>query len=337
MSTLRPLSVAVFGACLLQGCSAPPIGPGYQVQPVMQLHHGANQTADAYYQLGKYHQGLGDLELALTAYNYAIARDAQHLEARNAAAAIHAGQGRLDQAKAMLLDLVAEYPTLAQALNNLGYVYYLQGDYEAATATLRQAVRLDIDNTRTRNNLRLAEAGGARVADVATPVAAPVADVVRPAPQPEMASKMALIQLQPNVYELKLATTVPAPLPLASVAPAEQPVAEAVPASRLEISNGNGIDGMARRIGTLLRQRGIAVARLTNEKPYRQPETKIQYRSGYLAQAEALKRALRGNVVLSESEALSPRSDLRLVLGKDAGTQLAVLLPENEAVVLAMQ
>jgi hypothetical protein len=271
------------------------------------------------------------MELALMAYTYSIARDGTQLEARSAAAAIHAQQGRLDQAKAMLLAVVADYPSVALPYNNLGYVYYLQGDYAAAATMLRKALALEGGNDRARNNLRLAEAAMARPAGVSPPNAAPVAPIapaalvpaVATAPMPVPASAMELVEVGPNLFELKRRG---APLVSASVSPVPAETASAPETSaRLEIANGNGVTGMAKRIKQVLGRQGITVSRLTNARPFQQVETTIEYRAGHALHAEHLRDALRGHAVLVAAPNLPTLSDVRLVLGKDATVHLAWL------------
>lgn len=341
MITLRPIASAVLGACLLQACGAPPPRQEMLIQPATQIRHSANQTANSYYQLGRYHQQRGDLELALMAYTYSIARDSGHLDARSAAAALHAQQGRLDQAKAMLLAVAADYPGVASAYNNLGYVYYLERDYGTSAEMLRKAVALENGNDRARNNLRLAEAAIARLAGTSPSIAPAVEPIVPVAAQPVsatapaslMASAMELVQLGPNVFELKrrsapLAAFVPlVAAPAATNAP--------FPSARVEISNGNGVTGLAKRIKQALGRQGIAVSRLTNARPYQQVETIIEYRDGHALHAEQLRDALRNRAVLIAVPNLAAQADVRLVLGKDASAHLAWLEASERAPALA--
>jgi hypothetical protein len=91
--------------------------------------------------------------------------------------------------------------------------------------------------------------------------------------------------------------------------------------ARLEVSNGNGVTGMAKRFRSLLGQMGIPVDRLSNDKPYRQVVTTIQYSPGFENQAASLQKALQGKAQLSSRQLQS--SDVRLVLGKDAQQSLA--------------
>jgi len=293
-------------------------------QPAQQVRHSGNDVASSYFRLGRYHQDRGDLDLALTAYTYAIARDPRHAGARSAAAAIHAQQGRLAQARAMLLAVAAEYPALAQPHNNLGYVYHLQGDYSAAAQAFRRALAIEPGNERARNNLALAEAGTAPPVALQAPVllaAPPEAPAAAPVvPPPAAVARMELITLAPNMYELKLHT----PEPVAVALPVALPVPGAgVPASRLEVANGNGVTGIAKRVKLALGKRGIAVARLTNARPFSQVETSIQFRPGFEQQALHLQATMGGTPVLKAVAALPMQTDLRLVLGKDASDKLS--------------
>ena len=367
-----------------------PAPQALKIEPVMQVRNSAHQTAASYYQLGKFHQERGNLDQARAAYVQSIALDSRHLEARNALAAMHSQQGRLDEAKALLVEAVKDYPTVAQSYNNLGYVYYLKGDYKGAVAMLQRALDIDPGSERTRNNLEIAQAAlarqesrGALADNTATAptaiegAAAPAlaAQVVAPAvtaspvaalaPQPGMM----VVQVAPQVYELKagrplaapvarpqsqapapvtapisIATPVPAavqapvaaPAPVAvqmpatsKIRPAASPQAEPAAARparfKLEVANGNGVNGMAARIRQVLVRHGIATGRLTNQRPYRQQETEIQYRTGYASAAHALKTALQGHAVLKPADTLPGNSDVRLVLGKDVIGNIAAI------------
>jgi hypothetical protein len=150
----------------------------------------------------------------------------------------------------------------------------------------------------------------------------------------QIASRMELVQLSPNIFELKQRVAVaampvapapptnkPAPDAVAQAALAAVPKANKVQMARLEVSNGNGVTGMAKRFRALLGQMGIPVDRLSNDKPYRQVVTTIQYSPGFENQAASLQKALQGKAQLSSRQLQS--SDVRLVLGKDAQQSLA--------------
>jgi hypothetical protein len=49
----------------------------------------------------------------------------------------------------------------------------------------------------------------------------------------------------------------------------------------IEISNGNGADGMARRVGRQLQEKGLPVKRFTNADHFHHQHTTIYYRNGF--------------------------------------------------------
>ena len=399
MFVLRPLVVAM-GACLLQACmtplpareepalSAPTAVPvpkaettELAIQPVMRLRHSADQSAATFYQLGKYHLEHGNLDFARSAYEASITMDGHQLDARNALAALDATQGKLDSAKALLIQIVADFPEVAHPFNNLGYVYYLQSDFEAAQKTLQRAIALDAGNERARNNLNAVNIAMARqgnrdtvvlsmtlpqttqasepatvTTETTTMTLARVQGLAIISPPLEPQTRMEVVEVVPYVFELKLkhantnnTTTVLAdvkpeiPVPASPVAAVLANVMTTVPTSaspakvsRIEVANGNGVTGMAKRISDVLGRQGISVSRLSNELPYKQQETKIQYRAGFEKTAASLKNALKGHAVIVVSPSLSPNSDVRLVLGKDAIAHMALIEGFSSDTLLAL-
>jgi tetratricopeptide (TPR) repeat protein len=330
MFAQRSLRFYIASAFLLQGCATPPAPDQLKVHPNLQVRHSTNETAEAYYQLGRSHQLQGNLDMALTGYTYAIARDPRHMEARNAAAAIHAQQGRLDQARAMMLAVIADYPSASQAHNNLGYIDYLRGDHAEAVLHIRQALLLDPRNERARNNLLLADTALSKgVPDLPAAAIAPAAPLVAAVTPADFEREplMSLVQVIPNVYELKMTPKAPAPVLAALPVTAARQVLAAsdkvLSPSRLEVANGEGTPGLARRLGALFGQHGFPVARLTNERPFGQKITRIQYLPAYAKQAEALRKLIDGPVQLAPVQSLSASADLRVVLGKDTQRALA--------------
>ncbi|WP_374580297.1 LytR C-terminal domain-containing protein [Pseudoduganella sp.] len=177
-----------------------------------------------------------------------------------------------------------------------------------------------------------AMATAAPAADART-IAAPL--TVLPTSAREIGSHMELVKVASNIYELKTrVASDPVPAPAAKVPPspalaaaAPKPAEQAVPQAtklamaRLEVANGNGVTGMARRFRHLLGAMGIPVDRLSNDKPYKQVSTTIQYSPGFEKQAASLQKALQGKAQLASRQLTG--SDVRLVLGKDASQSLA--------------
>lgn len=116
-----------------------------------------------------------------------------------------------------------------------------------------------------------------------------------------------------------------APDPQAGGRPSGAPVVRAGGKPRLEVANGNGVGGMARGVAQRLQSEGYARARLTNEPGFAVRKTLIQYRPGFEAQAMELRNSLRAGVPVVASARLRADVQVRLALGKDAGSPAALL------------
>jgi tetratricopeptide (TPR) repeat protein len=151
--------------------------------------------------------------------------------------------------------------------------------------------------------------------------------VVETAEQLPSASGNMVVEVSPNVYELEKA----APAVVTSVAP-QNTSSEAPPSfSRLglEVSNGNGIRGMAKQVAAALRSQGIGVTRLSNRKPFDQLRTEIEYRKGYLISARELGVRLPSPPSFVESGSLGAGIGVRLVLGKDLNKNVVLVDPDT--------
>jgi tetratricopeptide (TPR) repeat protein len=372
MSRLRPIAAFVLGSALLPACVAPPAKPQMTITPFTEIRHAADNSAAAQYELGKYYQARGNLDLALGAYVQALTLDSRHLESRNALATIYSQKGRFAEAESTLREVVAQSPGAAYLHNNLGYVQYLEGNHEAAIKELRIAISLDPKNEWALNNLQLAQAALARRSDSlaehtgTAPAQSPttvaafeiwgevdgldatkqttaragvrteseIAKAIVPdgAAKAEafaqietaLALKMPVAEIPSSAYEFKPKISVqPLELDRLPSTSMQTSVVAAGGDFRLEVSNGNGVTGLAKRVSHVLGLQGIPVRRLTNQQPYRQTMTEIQYRNGFEQEAEKLKQGLHGYAIVARVETLRPRVDVRIVLGKDINTHMA--------------
>lgn len=89
---------------------------------------------------------------------------------------------------------------------------------------------------------------------------------------------------------------------------------------RVEVANGNGVGGLARKTSSYLKGIGYGPVRLTNQKPFTLARTEIQFRPGFQQQAKSLQSALAGRGVLASSDLLRQDIHVRVVLGKDLRT-----------------
>lgn len=87
---------------------------------------------------------------------------------------------------------------------------------------------------------------------------------------------------------------------------------------RIEVSNGNGVEGMARAIGKDMRQAGVNVARITNAKPFNKPQTYIVCKNELQSEAARLAAVLPGKPKVVVGSTVYRRVDMWVVLGSDS-------------------
>lgn len=358
IATLLALSLpsALFA---LASCQTPPQRPAksaLRVEPVMTVTH-SSKDAQAYYVLGRYYEGQSRHDQALTAYRSALDLDSSSVETHNAIGVVLGRQGRLDEAIAAFEHAAALAPDAPHVLSNLGHALMLAGRNAEAVRTLRRATALDPNSQKAWANLATAlrRSGFGSEADLAMqrsvilglPATAPAPmaretevrpvgsssaalSVVTAEPLQVMASHMQAVEVAPNVVELRsvatgtTATAMPAPNQTALTRVQPVPAAAAPTperALRLEIANGIGVAGAARRTGALLSRAGAPQARLVDQRPFVQQNTVVEFADGYQNQA----MQIAGWIGTQPLQVSVPglKSDVRVVVGRDLMPVLA--------------
>ena len=324
------------------------IDPPIKVTPMTAK--SSSDNPDAMYQTGRYYQGQGRYDLAMDAYQKALAADSNFVEAFNGVGVIYAKQNKYEEAVNAFQSAIRLNPKSAHTLNNLGYVYFLQGEYDASVRTLEQSVAIDPLNKHTLNNLGLVYAKTGHVIDAeqafskASNVSSSVINVdshdkntevqelslpknmgvikmtslplaiINPAP--ENAGRVKLVQFSSNVYDLRIN-------PFGSKN-ASAKVSDTVKGSlRFELSNGNGVTGFAKKIGNFLTSQGYSQSRLTNQKPFNILVTQIQYKEGFQTEAQRVQSMFPESFELVKRDDLRPDVSVRVLLGKDILTRTA--------------
>lgn len=382
MKTKQKILPAVCCIALLSACASnqtASVAP-WAITPTTTTSHGSN-SVDAMYKMGRYYQGQNRYDLAISAYQKALATDNSFVEARNGLGVIYSRQGKYREAIEAFQVAVQQSPKAAHLYSNMGYAYYLQGQYAESVTALEQAALLDPTNQRALNNLGLAYAKAGNKGEsaqaftqaanaatttpnvAATEVATPAQNTLQvsdqtaaimaalstelnaqPAPQsqPEVQvltlpkdrgvirpaassnavavvdSRVQLVKLSANVSELRVQPYSAEPMQTAATAD----VAD-LKKLRVEVANGNGVTGAAKKVGRFLGNLGYPTARLTNQKPFQVRMTQIQYREGYQAEAQLLQASLPDAHELVQRDDMRTGVSVRLVLGKDMVTQLA--------------
>ena len=330
-------------ALALGSCAQVPHTP--HTAPIEPLFRVSNSPGSAYgyVLLGAYYAGQNRTGKAAEAYRQAIELDPDMVEARNALAMLHAEEGRYDEAVNDLVIAVRLSPKAAKFHNNLGYVYHLKADYAAAVDEFRSALALDAHHALASNNLqascdRLAVVaqrhplvlaqGDSRLLEAVPCGASSLADH----PGYDTAEKLLDTALAYLRRGAALATSfamaqADAVAPEAAVAGSSKNTR----AFRLEIANGNGIPGLARRVRDALRQGDSPAPRLTNMKSFTQRDTAIQYRLGFHEAARLLSLKIPTHPRLFHDPEIAPAVDVRLMLGKDITARAAMAIQEYSA------
>jgi Flp pilus assembly protein TadD len=330
MPKLNRIAVSVISALSMAGCASPvqkqAEGPP-AVQPVLAVN-----GAEGMYRLGRYYEGQARFEQAINAYREAIRRDPLMVEAYTALGTSLAAQQRHDDAIRQFQAAIVLAPNAAHLHNNLGYAYLLSGQTEQAVKALEEAQRLDPAHAKSAENLLVAQSklGNSAPQTVSSPSTTPAVQAIT-MPRPGTS----LVEVAPQVFELRTSPKARhfekiEALPLPPL-PEPQPRATSTPSFKLEISNGNGVLGLAKRVAGRLVGAGVRTARLTNQRPFDQPTTEVHYREGYAAAAAALASKLQHPVQVKPKHDLASHIDVRLVLGKDVLSDVALVVPPAPA------
>lgn len=344
----RIVRKAVAGAALVAvtGCATHEPNPPrqFRIEPVFSVSNSVQSAASsqAYYTLGKYFDGLQEWGRAVDAYRQAAAADTGNVEAFNALGVALAQGRRFAEAEATLRQAVALAPERTHIRNNLGYVLLLEGRPQDAMSQLKVVVSQDggsaialanLQDAMARSGARPGTAGATTVAlaeGAGRSNSAPSEDLAGaaadPGPVPAADIRIAgpvdtsspIHQPQDAVLPLAVATPTTASAATASLATDGGAGAfDILQSARLEVSNGNGVSGMATHVGLWLAARGVPTQRLTNQQPYAQRQTVIQYRSGHEDAARRLANLLPGSAQTAAQASPGLRSDVRVVLGRD--------------------
>lgn len=262
--------------------------------PLQGVRHGM-ATADGQYALGRYYQGQLRHAEAIAAFRQVIAEQPGLGDAYNRLGISLAALGEVDSAIEAFYRARDLAPGAADIHNNLGYALLLRERLDEAIDEFLSALILAPQEERARDNYDRA-----------------MAQRHGPPPPP------------PDIPPGLPPVTEPSPVYVIADAPAPAVEGEAMegkPGLRLEITNGNGIRGLARRTSHALAAAGYPRPRLTNAPAYDVRETVIEYRPGHEREAARLQRHLTNTPPTAPSAHLRADIGLRLVLGHDGRSQ----------------
>jgi hypothetical protein len=330
---------------LLLACSSPPVR--HEAAPV------AATSADEYSLRGRNLQLARRYDEAIAAYEAALQVDGAHVNARNGLAVAYAEQRDFGKAIPIWRELtrganMSSGAAAAFLFGNLGHAYFLNGQYDEALAALEKACLLDPLNHRTWRRLgetlqqlgqdqraaqMLRQASALREHDFHADYAAAEGGAKLPAIEQAVKTPQ---RPERDWASIEVTTRANGMLELRRVAPARSmpptaPVAPAAPSApatdsnppllaALEISNGNGRQGLARLMSRQMRDADVKVVRLTNEKGFAVRQTRIEYQPAFRSVAERL--AERYGTGKPVEVSMAGRANVRLVIGRDLSSGL---------------
>jgi len=266
-------------------------------------------------------------------------------------------QGQYAEAVSTLKQATNLDPSNQRALNNLGMAYAKAGSQGESIQAFTQAISVEAkaaniavpaqnalsqENSADSVEVKPANMTEIFTAKVATPqvnlqeLQLPKSEgVIRPASLPGavpvVSSSVKLVQLTSNVFELQSQQLTAMPMHAS-----EQPAVMSWAQSRVEVANGNGVTGMAGKVGKYLVGQGYPATRLTNQKPFTVRRSQIQYRDGHYAEAQLIKDSLPASTELIQRSDMRADISVRLVLGKDMSTHLAYFGTQQQKTQLAL-
>ena len=327
----RKIVLAISCISALTGCASYFSGKefsAYEVRPVTNIQQ-SESSAENLYHIGEYYQRKKQWLKALEAYQKALSLQTDYIEAHNGLGIVYATLGQYELAidhfnKAIALDSSKSY-----LHNNLGYAYFLQGTYHEAELSFQAALFNDPHNGKAKKNLTLVNNKMGVIEESNNTSGVPSRSEAMISKHAVLLSAQAvssqqLIQIAPNVYEFKTQLEMQKSVASNAVNDVEHDKHEAQlqknikrSAQGIEVSNGNGVTGMARNVATQLSNAGLGQARLTNHQTFKQVQTEIYHRVSAHELAERITHLLPGQVKLIESDNLREDINLKVLLGQD--------------------
>jgi len=346
---LTALPLLCSGAFLL-GCGNPLLRP--------EAPAVATSSADEAYLRGRNLHLERRYDEAIAAYQDALRVDRHHANANNGLAIAYAEQRDFARAIPIWRELtrganMGSGQATAFLFGNLGYAYFLDGDYDKAVLALEKACLLDPLNARAwqylgetlqklgqdeRARQMLSQASALREHDFKADYAAAGGSRMSAIEKAVQAAQAAPQQPDQEWAVVEVNSTGNGLLELRRVAPktpasklppppAPEPSQPALGAA-LEISNGNGRQGMARLVSRQIRDSGVKIVRITNEKSFKVRQTRIEYQPACRDLAERLARRFTASAAVEVNAKMAGRAAVRLVIGHDLPPQGLVYRPD---------
>jgi len=327
----------------------------HQFASKIRLHRG---NPDSHYLLACYYQQRGRHDEAIEEFNKTISIDPRYVKAYNAKGVSYDRLGQFQKAAEAYGAALKFDSGLDYVYNNLGYSYLLQENYDAAVEAFNKAVQLNGGSSRMRNNLGMAyamkgevnlamrefEQAGDRVAahyrmarlyydrGLFERAKAAYAEALNLSPDFVGARKgLEASEAMVRITQAAGARADADETGKRVIADGNQvtntPKALPLQGAGIEVSNGSGVNHLAREIGDYLKERGFNVVRLTNADHFNYADGSIFCRKGYCDRAYELAMWLPGVQDVRETDRLDrERVKIKILIGKNQSRYRSLLV-----------
>ena len=288
LNTFRFGVIIVFFVFLSSGCSVFQDWSSSRQpsQKQISLVQPGIKDADYHYKLARHFQKKARHELAVEEFKKAIQMNPDHFNAYNALGVSY-DRLRLFGPAAEAYEVALKLnPDLDYVYNNIGYSSLLQNNLNQASRAFQAAIALNSQNKLYQNNLALVKVRQERD----TMIAESESGLQEDEQKPLMTSTL----IRPKVFTFHEGD--PPKIYKSAKANLDTTIARTSTKKEfdIEISNGNGIYRIAKRVGKYLTGKGFRVTRLTNAPHYNYEKTLIYYTPGYYHHAVDLAQELPG-------------------------------------------
>ena len=261
----------------------------------------------------------GDVDKAVVAFGKAVALNGQDGRFHNNLALAYGEKGQYDRAMAEFKLAGDE----AKAHFNMAQIYYKNGLFAEAKRHYTASLTANPSFTIVRTGLAAANALAAIFQPEKRKAKAEIFAAATPL-QPKESISDSGGNTVPSKPEANVAEEI-LPAPTLTLKGTET---EGTPLSSdgknlprdadIEISNGNGVNGMAARVGDYLKGKGLRVVRLTNADNFKHKGTRVFFQEGYQEMADVVAGQLPVLQNKEERKHLDrPSIKVKVLIGKD--------------------
>ncbi|HME43480.1 MAG TPA: tetratricopeptide repeat protein [Syntrophorhabdales bacterium] len=318
-------------------------------------------NAEGHYQLGCWYYERSRHQEAIKEFQKAIYIKPDYTEAYNGLGVCYDWQGDYAAASDAYRMALKLNPNSAYVYNNLGHSCILQGKNGEAVDVLRQALALGSNSNQTHNNLGLAYAlsgqfdlamkefeyaGNKALAHTLLAKIyyqkgqfdkakehygeALVLDPDSASSQKGFETSTLVAKFDAVLAQVKQAIELVMPSERGQMA-ASGDAGDSLNSVGMELSNGNGVNNMAKSMAQYLRVKGFHIVRLTNADKFTYQKTTLMYKPEFSDATRQVAEQLPEMPSLKEVKRLDrPNVGMKIVLGRDLMPHKNVLTEEKK-------